>query len=655
MLDPMRRYAQSWGIKIVFGLIILVFVFWGVGSFRGDRTTVLANVDGQPVLIKEYEKAYQENLRLVKNKNPDITDQQLQDGGFRWQVFSNMVTTRLLVQQAQKLGISIPPGELRAEIAKIPAFQNESKQFDAKRYENLLRVNGVTPAEFEDDFRQNLLLEKLAGYVSLPASVTESEARSIFDFMREQAVIKYILFKSEDFTKDYTPTDEQIKAYYEARKDQFATPAQIKIDYVEFTPKALAKPDQVSEADIEAYYKAHQKKYAKPEQVQVRHFLIMLPPDAPKQAVEAAEAKLKDLGAKLKAGEKFSSLLPKNPNNPEGLIGEDWAWLPKGSLPKEFAAFEAKAFSLKKDEISEPVRTSLGLHLIQAGDRQPARQQSLDEVKNDIRGELAEQQASDKLTKALDAVQDKVATGMDLAKAAAAEGLTLKTSGFFNKQTPPVDLGLAEKAVASLFNMKKGQVSDTPLSTEDGFLMARVADIKPAGFEPLEAVSDVIKDRLAASEGQKRARAKADELAKEMATPEGQQKILAEYKDKIATSQPFTRQGFIPGLGMAPVLVQTAFENKEPGWFKAAYAVSDGYVLAGLDKLLPAEPALWEKEKDRWVQTLTQTKRSEIFNAYLKSVQDSARIEIVNEDILGPRPGGAQAGAPAPATAKKAN
>ena len=644
MLDPMRKYAQSWGIKIVFGIIILVFVFWGVGSFQGDKATVLATIDGQPVLIKDYEKAYQENLRLVKNKNPNVTDKDLQDGGFCWQVFSNMVTTRLLEGQAAKLGIAVSPEELRAEIAKIPAFQNESKQFDAKRYENLLKANDVTPGEFEADFRQNLLLEKLAAYVSLPASVTDVEARSIFDFMREQATIHYIPFKTEDFTKGVTPTPDQIKAYYEARKDQFATPAQIKIDYVEFTPKALAKPNEVSDADVEAYYKANEKKYARPEQVKVRHFLIMLPADAPKQAVDAAEAKLKDIAAKLKAGAEFTSLLPKNPNNADGLIGEDWAWLPKGSLPKEFAPFEEKAFSLKNGEISEPVRTALGLHLIQAGEHQAAGERPLSEVKDDIREELAERKASDKLTKSLDTMQDKLASGEDLAKAAAGENMAVKSTDFFAKETPPVELGLSEQALGVLFSLKKGASSDTPLSTQDGFVLARVTDVKPAGFQPLEAVTPAIKQRLVAEEGQKRARAKADETAKAMETPEGQQKILAEYKDKIALSQPFTRQGFIPGLGMSPVLVQTAFEAKGPGWFKAAYAVTGGYVLAGLEKRVPADEALWEKEKERWMTTLAQSKQSEFFKAYLATVQEKAKIEIVNDSILGPRPG-AQPGA----------
>ncbi|MHC1712008.1 MAG: SurA N-terminal domain-containing protein [Solidesulfovibrio sp.] len=647
MLDPMRRYAQSWGIKIVFGLIIIVFVFWGVGSFKGDKASILATVDEEPILIKDYQKAYQENLRLVKNKNPNVTDKELQDGGFRWQVFSNMVTTKLLEGQAQKLGITVTPDELRAEIAKIPAFQNESKQFDAKRYENLLKANDVSPGEFEADFRQNLLLEKLAAFISLPAAVNEGEARSIFDFMREQAVIHYIQFKAEDFTKGITPTDEQIKAFYETRKDQFATPAQIKIDFVEFTPKAMAKPGDVSDADVEAAYKANPKKYAKPEQVRVRHFLIMLPPDATKEAVEAATAKLKALAEKLTKGADFATLLPKNTNNPDGLIGEDWAWLPKGSLPKEFAPFEEKALTLKKDEISEPVRTALGLHLIQAGERQAAGERPLAEVRDEIRADLAEQKASDKLAKALDVVQEKVASGEDLAKVAASEQLPMRASEFFAKETPPADLGLSEQALAALFGLKKGEGTDTPLSTQDGFLMARVADAKPAGFAPLEEVSGLIKDRLTSEEALKRARDKAEELAKAMETEAGQKKVLADYKDKIIISQPFTRQGFIPGLGMSPVLAQTAFETKEPGWFKMAFAVSEAYVLAGLEKRLPAEAGLWDKEKERWMATLLQSKQSELFKGYLQTVQQASHVEIVNDTILGPKPGAAPGAAPA--------
>ncbi|MHC1791673.1 SurA N-terminal domain-containing protein [Solidesulfovibrio sp.] len=640
MLDPMRKYAQSWGIKLIFGLIIIVFVFWGVGSFQGDKATLLATVDDQPILIKDYEKAFQENLRLVKSKNPNVTDKDLQDGGFRWQVFGNMVTTLLLENQAQKLGITVTPEELRAEIAKIPAFQNESKQFDTKRYETLLKANDLSPGEFESDFRQQLLQEKVVSFVGLPATVAESEARSIFDFMREQAVITYLPFAAADFAKDVTISDEQIKTYYDGRKDEFATPAQVRIDFVEFTPRAMSKPAEITEAEIEADFKANAKKYERPEQVHVRHILMMLPPDAPKDVVDAAEARMKAMAEQVRKGADFATLIPKDATNPDGILGEDWAWLPKGSLPKEFGPFEEKAFALKKDEVSEPVRTTLGLHLIQGGERQAAGQRTLAEVKDDIRAELAEQRAADKLTKALDVVQEKLSSGEPLEAAVAAEQVALKTSEFFAKDNPPADLGLSEQALEAIFALKKGQTADAPLSTQDGFLLVRAAEIKEPGVEPLEAVADVIKTRLTSEEALKRAKAKADEAAKAMETPEGQKKLLAENKAKIATSQPFSRQGFIPGLGMAPVLVQTAFEAREPGWFKTAFGVSGAYVLAGLDKRIPADPTLWDKEKERWMATLTQSKQTELFRAYVQTLQQGAQVEVINEAILGPQPKG---------------
>jgi len=89
---------------------------------------------------------------------------------------------------------------------------------------------------------------------------------------------------------------------------------------------------------------------------------------------------------------------------------------------------------------------------------------------------------------------------------------------------------------------------------------------------------------------------------------------------------------------MSPVLVQTAFEAKGPGWFKTAFGVSGAYVVAGLDKTVPADASLWDKEKERWVATLTQSKQTELFRAYLQTLQEAARVEIVNDAILGPRP-----------------
>ena len=283
--------------------------------------------------------------------------------------------------------------------------------------------------------------------------------------------------------------------------------------------------------------------------------------------------------------------------------------------------------------------------MIQAGEHKAAGQTPLADVKGDIRQELAERKATDKLAKSLDAVQDKISSGMDLAKAAATENMPVHSTDFFAKQVPPVDMGLTDQALGVLFSLKKGETSDTALSTQDGFLLARVSDIQPAGFTPIEQVKDVIKDRLVAQEAQKLARDKAEATAKQMETEDGLKAVLATYKSKIAISKPFTRQGVIPDLGMAPVLVQTAFDTTQPGWFKRAFNLAHASVVAGLEKRIPADPALWEKEKARWVATLTQSKQSELFRSYLQQVQESAKVEMVNDSVLGPKPGSEKAAA----------
>ncbi|QLA17401.1 SurA N-terminal domain-containing protein [Desulfolutivibrio sulfoxidireducens] len=640
MLDVLRKNAQSWGVKIIFGLIIVVFVFWGVGNFGADTASVVAYVNGRPLLVKDFEKTFEENLRLAHNQNPNITDKELVEGGFRWQVFSQMLTQTILAGQAAKLNISVSDVELRREIARVPAFADEKGKFDAQKYEVLLKANGLNTAEFEADMRKTLTLEKLGGYITLPAQATEAEARGLYEFSREQAVIEYIPFLTDAFSQGITPPDDAIKAYYEANADKFKTPAQIRIEYLDLSPQTLAKPDEVSDTDIEAYYKANTKAFERPESVEVRHLLVMLAPNAPEAEVKAAEEKLAGLAERLRKGEDFASLLPKNPTEEDAVMGEDYAWLSRGALPKEFKSFEDAAFSLDKGKVGDPIRTTIGLHVMEVRDKRPAGTAPLDEVKDEVKSVLAEERAADRLTKVMDTVQDKVVAGIELAKAAEDEGLAMGQTQLFAKDQPPVNLKLAPQALETLFALAQGKTTDTPLTTEDGFLVAKVLEAKPAAVAPLEDVKDRIVVELVEKEALKRAKEKAEAAASEMKTPEGVAKVLAEYKANVVLSQPFTRQGFIPGLGMVPPLAKAAFDQKTTDWMPQVFAVSDGYVLARPEKRIAPDPAAWNADKDKWMQSLFQSKQSELFRAYLTTIQEEAKIEMVNAEILGPRPGG---------------
>ncbi len=396
---------------------------------------------------------------------------------------------------------------------------------------------------------------------------------------------------------------------------------------------------------MEAYYKGNSKAFERPESVEVRHLLIMLPPDATEDEVKAAETRMRELAQRLRQGEDFAALLPKNPAQGDNLMGEDYAWLSRGALPKEFVAFEDAAFGLEKGKVSDPLRTTVGLHVLEVREKRPAGVAPLADVKDEIKAILAEERAADRLTKVMDAVQDKVVAGVELAKAAEEEGLAMGQTPLFSKDMPPVNLKLAPQGLETMFGLAQGETTDTPLTTQDGFLFAKVVEARPAAVAPLADVKDRIVAELVEKDALAKAKEAAEAAAADMKTPEGVAKVLAAYKDKATLSQPFTRQGFIPGLGMVPPLVKAAFEQKSVDWLPQVFAVSDGFVLARPEKRIEPDPAAWNADKDKWMQSLLQSKQSELFRAYLTTIQDQAKIEMVNVDILGPRPGGDAAAA----------
>jgi len=643
MLDTMRKHARSWGVKAVFAIIIIVFVFYfGFGSFKPDKGNLVATVDGRAVTGSELSKNIDEQYRLIRQNNPGLTMDELKKNGFFWDVFNTMARNILIEQDAARLGIAVSADELRYEIAQIPTFQNEAKQFDKTRYEQILDTNRIKVADFESDYRDTLLMQKIDQYMGLPAFISEAEAKGIYLFSREQVQLDYILFSAQDFKDGVAPTAEQIQTYYDASKQQFQEPAQAKIEYLEINPHTLANTAAVSDEEIKAYYDTNIARFTHDEMIKARHMLIQLPPDAPEADVKAAQGKLKELAARVRKGEDFDAVLASAQKSGVNIMGGDLGWFAKGSMVKEF---EDAAFALKKGALSEPVKTAFGLHLIKVDDRKDAGSTPLDEAKEDIRSQLAEEKAADELmNKTLDKVMDLVLGGMDLAKAAAEAGLKTAQTDYFSKENPPADLRLPAESLGQLFSMAPGSVTDAPLTTDDGYVLAKIMDVKPAFIPELAVVKDKITAILIDQEASRRAEEKAGEVQKKMTDQAGLQSVLAEYKDKILVSKPFMRQGFIPELGMAPNLSEAAFSATGQDWFPAVYKVNSGAVLAKIDKRIPASDADFDKEKARLIDGLASSKKREIVGGYILSLMGKAKIDMANTQALGPRPDAAGAG-----------
>ncbi|MDR1659176.1 MAG: SurA N-terminal domain-containing protein [Desulfovibrio sp.] len=243
MLDYIRSNAQSFGIKLAFGIIILVFVFWGIGSFTDHSSgNTVATVNGEAIPVQQFEHAYQNAEDAALRNSPGITREEL--SGLGLQVFQELVFDVLLRQEAARHGITVSPRELRQAVAQFKAFQDAQGRFDPEAYKSVLAAQRTSPAQYEQSLGVGLLRDKLYAMITSPAWTAPDEAKNRYNFLRQTRQIEYIFLPAKKIAA-IAPVDAEIQAYYDAHKEDYMLPPKAAVEYV------LVKPESVPESTNE--------------------------------------------------------------------------------------------------------------------------------------------------------------------------------------------------------------------------------------------------------------------------------------------------------------------------------------------------------------------------------------------------------------------
>jgi peptidyl-prolyl cis-trans isomerase D len=586
-------------------------------------------VNDKPILIQDFLRAYERSVQAMRQQHPDLTDEALKNMHFKEQVLNQLINAELLSQKAKEWGLTISPAELRYEISSLPVFLNENKQFDPARYQAVLKANDLTPAQFEEDYAHNLLMQKVQSYIALPASPSEDEVREFFTFAREQMVINYILFNWLDFKDKVKPDQKAIETYYSQHKNEFMEPAKIRIAYLELTPEALADTENISDQEVENYYQSHKEQFKQEEMVKARHIMIKLARDASKDKVQEAKKKIALIQTELKKGKKFEDLAKKYSQGPSSIRGGDLGWFGRGQMVKPF---EDAAFNLKPGQVSEPVRTRFGLHLIKIEDYKAPGIKPLAEVKTEIKKTIAQEKAADKIADILDNVLELVVTGSDLKTAAEKLGLNVQETAFFARKQGPSSINLPPAAVDKLFDLQTGEVTQTPIMVEDGYVLAQKSDEKPAQAKPLNQVKDKIIQILTKQGAMNLAKQEAENSLTKILAAKDQ--VPPEFKDKIKRSEPFGRRGFIPKLGFNPELVDDLFQTDPGNWLSKAYELPTGYILTQAKEHIFPKDEDFAKEKKFWMASYGRIQEQQLFQAFIKDLRNKAEIKVLNPKVL---------------------
>jgi len=409
-----------------------------------------------------------------------------------------MINDELVLQSALASGLRIGDGQLANSIRSLDVFKVDGR-FSQAQYENWLRTQGEVPGSFEYSFRRSLLDTQLQSGVVESAIVTSADLDNAIRLQDQKRTFSYLVIPASRLEDSVTVTDEAVKTYYDTHRDAFANPEQVQVAYLELSRSAIAETVTLSDEEIERRYEAQKANYMTAGQRRASHILIELPEGPPAEQESEALEEAKSLRGRIDAGESFEALAEAHSDDPgSAQQGGDLGFFGKGVMD---APFEDAVFSMDEGEISEPIRSSFGFHVIKLTGIRPAETKPFEEVKERVRRELQLEKAEQRFFDQAEQLANLAFENPDtLEVAAEALELEVKTSGFFGRGG---DQGIAKepRVAGAAFGedvLVQGNNSE-PLELSGGrILVLRVNEHRPASDRPLDEVRDEITRRLRA-------------------------------------------------------------------------------------------------------------------------------------------------------------
>lgn len=622
MLDALRKNSQSGWVQALLGSIVVVFIFWGVGTLRTSQLEIIARVNDEIVSRREFDQAYQNLLRAFA----DLSQGSLPAEMLREQALDQLITTRLLIQEADRLGLTVSEEELRASIAGLPQFQADGR-FNKDLYVRVLRANGMKPADFEASQRQQLLLNKVRELVVAGAHVTEAQARDRYRYENARVDLAFMRVPAEKFLAGLTPAETDVQAYYEGHQEEFREPERVRIQYLHFQPATFAAQFEPTEEDVRRYYEEHLDQYSNQEQVRARHILIKLVADADEAQRQAARQRAEEILARVKAGEDFATLA-KEHSQDEGSApqGGDLGFFGRGQM---VSPFEQAAFAMEPGTVSDLVESRFGFHIIKVEEKRPEGAKPIEEVRSTIVEALREQMGRELARERVEKAEEQALDGETLEAIAGSAGLTIQTTEPFSQSEPVPGFPAATDLREAAFQTQAGEVGEV-VSLDSGYVLFRVSDRKESYVPELTAVREAVESAVRREQATAAAQEQAGKLLQQLKEAKPLAEVAAAEGLEVRQTGPVARQGgYVPEIGNAQDLKTAAFRlTEESRLGPAVYPVNGDAVIIELRERIPADEEKFEEQKAELVVQGRQQVEGELFTQFLKYLKEKAQIEL---------------------------
>jgi len=634
MLRILREHATSWMFKGILILVVLSFVlfFGGYAYFKEKKTTYAAKVNGVVIEMKDYSDAYQAVIKQYRDTlGPSFSEKMIEELHLKDRVLEDLTSKILILQEAKRLGLSIPDEELRETIESIPYFQVNG-QFDQRNYERFLRINRMSPEQFERDQRQNLLLSKVVNLIRLNGGkVSEEEILETYLFENERINLTFLKVAPEAFKGQITVNEVELKDYYQKHQEEFRAPTFLKIQYLIFRPSDFEGKVEVPPDEVKRVYDLQKEKYKTPKKVKAREILIRVGPEDPPDKVEEKRKRAEEILEKAKKTKDFGSLAKQYSESNTAPKGGEMGWVQRGALGEPI---ETVLFSMKTGELSGVLRGKDGFHIFKAEEVVEENLKSLEEVREQILQTLRKEKANGEASRRADDAFYSLFRSRDLERFAGEKNLPIKTTGFFKEGDEIPEIGRDPSFFSSAFSLKVGEISPV-VNVAPNFYILKLVDKKESRIPSLDEVKEEVRKKVIGVKAEEKARQAAEDLLSQIQKGKGLNEVGKERGLHVEETGFFNRTGgVIPKIGPAGELmgILSTLTDKNP-IPKEVLRTKDGYFVIRLSAVEPADQNKFPTMKEDLEKRLIYQKGEEFYQDWLRQLRARAKIEI-SKDVL---------------------
>ena len=493
MLQAIREKVTGW---IAYGIIFLIsvpFALWGVNSYLGGgEVQPAATVNGEEVSLRDLDQAYANyRQRLSQLFGGSIPESFASESMLREQVLGQLIEEIALRQYTQEQYYRIGDEELNRIIRNMDVFQRDG-QFDTEIYQSQLRSLGYSPLGFEEELRRTNAMQQLQSGIIATAFEVPLLEKQFTSLSNQTRKIRSLTYRVD--TAAIQPGADEIERLYLSQTDRYRSPEEVRIDFIELSLDSIKQSIKIEESDVYARYQESRASYTSTEIRDASHILITVTDD---EDANPAQDRITTIRERIVAGESFADLAREFSEDPGsasdgGSLGE----VERGMMVQPF---EAALFSMEVGQLSQPVKTSFGWHLIKLNSVSGGETQSFDTVKSaledEMRTELAEVQIYDLVENVANLVYEQ---SDSLQPAAEQLDLTIQTSDWFDRVSGN-GIALESKVRQMAFSaevLQQGLNSEAIELANNRVVFIRLNQLKPAAVRPLDQVQELIRSEI---------------------------------------------------------------------------------------------------------------------------------------------------------------